>query len=275
MISAKTISVKRCHGLGNMVLLLPALDYLHSKGFKVNLVTRKEWISTFLKLRPEFNITVHSNINTIDLDLLTENVFSAQNRIDEFAELLGIENSISIPRIDVPTVWQKKFEQLSGSIIFAPEAGHSSRKWSFENCQRIKGLFPDETLVLIGTERTPEIICDVDLRSQLNLNELFGILSVCKLVISMDSAVLHIAAAIKKPAVAIFGGVDYRYRLRNNQPVVVLQSQIPCCPCNKDETCKERYECIKTITAEDVKNAADYAMKTENLHNFYLDKDVL
>lgn len=57
MMSAETISIRRCHGLGNVVLLLPVLDHLHSKGFKVNLVTREEWISTFSTLRPKFNIT--------------------------------------------------------------------------------------------------------------------------------------------------------------------------------------------------------------------------
>ena len=275
MMSAETISIRRCHGLGNVVLLLPVLDYLYSKGIKVNLVTREEWISTFSTLRPKFSITVQGNTNTIDLDSLTADAFVTQHRIDEFAQLLGIQDSLSMSQIDVPASWQKPFEKLSDSIIFAPEAGHSSRKWSLENCLRIKSVFPNETLVLVGTERTPEINCDVDLRGKLDVDELFGILSVCKLVISMDSAVLHIAAAIKKPTVAIFGGVDYCYRLREDQPVVVLQSQIPCCPCNKNETCNEQYECMKTISVEDVKNAANYAVKNSSLCSFYLNKDAL
>ena len=138
------------------------------------------------------------------------------------------------PHVDVPAAWKKPFEQLSGSIIFAPEAAHPSRRWPLENCRRVKGLFPDRNLVLVGTKNAPEIACDVDLRGKLNLEGLFGVVALSSVVITMDSAVLHIASAVGIPTVAIFGGVDFRFRIRKEKPVVVLQSKMDCCRCNKN-----------------------------------------
>jgi len=273
--SSTSISIKRCHGLGNVVLLLPVLDYLHNRGFRVNLVTRKEWVSTFSTLRPKCKVTTQKDRNTIDLDSLTADVSPSQHRIDEFAQLLGIEESLPSPQINVPAEWQKCFKQFAGSIIFAPEAAHPSRSWPLENCRRIKSLLPNKTFVLVGTKQNSKISCDVDLRGQLDLKELFGVISVSSVVITMDSAVLHIAAAVRTPTVAIFGGVCSRFRVRKEQPVVIIQSKMACCPCNKNEICEGRYDCIRGITIEDIRKAVNYAVKLENLHNLYLGKDIL
>lgn len=269
MTTAKTIYVKRCHGLGNVVLLMPVLDYLHSTGFCVNLVTKKQWVKAFSTLRPKFKVTTHGNMNTIDFDSLTADIPPSQHRIDEFAQLLGINEVLPAPRVDVPVSWQKPFERFSDSIVFASEAAHPSRRWPLENCRRVKELFPDRTLVLVGTEHVPEIACDVDLRGRLDIAGLFGIISVSRVVITMDSAVLHIAAAVRTHTVAIFGGVAFQFRVRKEQPVVALQSKMDCCPCNKNETCNERYNCIKTIKPEHVQQAIGLANGTGELRDFF------
>ena len=270
-----SLNVKRCHGLGNIILLIPVLDYLYKQGTAIRLVTRQEWVVTLSAIRPHFDIVSGFDEEAMDLDQMTSESYPSQHRSDELAGMLGIDGRIRSLVIDrIPPAWRQPFARLRDCIIFAPEAQHASRCWPEENCRLVKELFPEEQLVLVGTERSPAIQCDVDLRGQLSLSELFGVLSVGKLVISMDSAILHIAAALRKPTVAIFGGVDARFRIRPDQPVVALQSLLSCCPCNKRENCAERYDCIKTITADHVYQAGQLALNTKGYVDFYRTVDL-
>ncbi len=79
----------------------------------------------------------------------------------------------------------------------------------------------------------------------------------------MDSGVLHIAAAVGTPTVALFGGIDPTHRIRKNQNVVVLHSDLDCFPCNKNETCNGQYPCIKSTQPENVANAQKKALETK------------
>jgi len=264
-----SICVKRCHGLGNVILLIPVLDYFHVRGCRICLVTRNEWVQVLSTLRPHFAITTKTSAQAIDLDELTLEISPSQHRTDEFARLLGLNTKIASPCIEIPSHWSVLFEHLAGSIILAPEATHPSRRWPVDYCSQIKELLPKDKLVLVGTEKRFKIACDVDLRGQLDLVGLFGVISISKVIITMDSAVLHIASSMKKAAVAIFGGVDFRYRIRDDQPVVVIQSKMACCPCNKAETCGNRYDCIKSIKPEHVLQAVSIASHTKKLLNFF------
>ena len=270
MTQLASLNIKRCHGLGNVILLLPVLDYLFERGTAICLVTREEWIEAFSAIRPHFSIVTGTEDPVVDLDRTTSELYPSQHRSDELAGMLGIDEPIRSLVIDrIPSRWGRPFTPLRDCIILAPEAQHASRCWPVENCDRIKELFPGDQLVLVGVDKEPLIRCDVDLRGQLSLSELFGVLSVGKLVISMDSAILHIAAALMLPTVAIFGGVDARYRIRLDQPVVALQSSMSCCPCNKREDCEERYDCIKTISADHVYQAAQLALDAQGFIDFY------
>ena len=80
----------------------------------------------------------------------------------------------------------------------------------------------------------------------------------------MDSAVLHIAAALRKPTVAIFGGVDWAFRVRPDHPVVIIQARIDCCPCNKKEVCSGCFPCIDAAGPENVVNAIALAKKAKH-----------
>lgn len=269
---SNTIYVKRCHGLGNVILLLPVLDHLFSLGTKICLITRKEWVDAISGIRPHFEVIagINSQKVVVDLDMMTSEIYPSQHRSDELAKLLGVNTPIVSTQIEtIPAKWSKPFEHLRGSVIFALEAQHPSRSWPLEHCRRIKGLFPEDQLVLVGTKKEPKVPNDIDLRGHLELTDLFGVISVGKVIITMDSAVLHIAAALKRPTVAIFGGVDARYRIRQVQPVVVLQSKMTCCPCNKHEDCDQRFDCILNIDPIHVRQAVNYAPNIRKYLNYF------
>lgn len=255
----RMISIKRCHGLGNVICLLPVLRQLHNAGRQVTIQTQPQWLSAFSQLFPEYLWIADTGPGVTDLDNCTEDQPPVEHRTDELARLLNLTGPFGPPRINVPPSWEKPFRHLRNTLIVAPEAGHPSRQWPTHLINQLKFTLAPQPIVLIGTGNHSAINSDFDLRGQLDLQQLLGLLAVAGAVITMDSGVLHLAAALARPTVAIFGGIDYRYRIHPAQNVVAIQSDLPCCPCNKNEICHDRFDCIKSPTPHDVAAALDLA----------------
>jgi ADP-heptose:LPS heptosyltransferase len=97
----------------------------------------------------------------------------------------------------------------------------------------------------------------IDRRGTLSLTELYGLISASKCVVAMDSAILHIAASLGVPAVAIFSGIDPEYRLNSCSNVIALVADLECRPCNKVEVCDGRYDCLDRISPLNIMRALD------------------
>lgn len=259
---APFLSVRRCHGLGDVLMLLPVLNSLAARGGRVDLLTRKEWRDVLAKFCPRVDIVSEGRPWTIDLDELTRSMPPTQHRTKEFAELLGLEADAAPRRLITPRAWSRRFDAWRQCIVYAPEAGHNARRWpeeyQFELCRSLLG----SPLILVGTKRKPALPCDVDLREDTTLSELFGVVSASRAVVCMDSGVLQVALSIRKPVVAVFGGIDPRYRITPWQRAVALQAPLACVPCNKNETCDETYLCLDAITAKVVLRSLGYVTST-------------
>jgi heptosyltransferase-2 len=103
--------------------------------------------------------------------------------------------------------------------------------------------------------RAPEAASRVlDLVGQTTLGALTGLLSRAVLSISNDSGAMHVAAALGRPVVAIFGPTDERV----TRPVgdhEVLIEPVFCRPCMLRD-CPIDHRCMKRLTADRVFNAA-------------------
>ncbi len=79
-----------------------------------------------------------------------------------------------------------------------------------------------------------------------------GIFSLAKLVISNDSGLMHLAAALKIPQIAIFGSTDPEATGPLNPNAIILKKELSCSPCF-ERTCKYgHYNCLKSIAVEEV-----------------------
>jgi hypothetical protein len=257
-VAGRRVVVKRCWGLGNVLCLLPVLDKMCSNGDEVAVITQGEWVGAMSRLRP--NILWYSELDeeAFDLDAGTVDAAPCEHRTDEFGRLLGVEGPFVSLKIDAPAVWTRPWEHLRGSVVFGPEGGHASRCWPAREAGKL-WEHVDGNLVLVGMSDSPAVPCNMDTRGQLEVEQLVGLLAVAGVVVTMDSAVLHIAAALSVPTVAVFGGVDPSYRVRADQAVVVVQGEMGCCPCNKDEQCDGAFPCIGAARVADVAAAVELA----------------
>lgn len=261
------VRVKRCHGLGNVLLLLPLLDHLRARGRDVLLATRREWVETVQELDPGIEVVAATQARVpdmVDLDFLSQDIRPDRHRTLEFAHMLGLpdgEGDIPARIYQAPAEWARPFSGLARATVFAPEAGHPAREWPPEHTAELCGLVKeqarDETLVITGLEKNSPLACTKDLRGELSLKEMLGLLSLARRVITMDSGALHMAVSLGLPTVALFGGVDPAHRVRPGQKVVVLQADRECAPCDKNETCHGEFPCLRQIRPGHVLEALD------------------
>jgi heptosyltransferase-2 len=99
-----------------------------------------------------------------------------------------------------------------------------------------------------------------NLTGQTSLEEAIDILATADYVVSNDSGLMHLTAALQRPLIAIYGPTspDFTPPLANNSRI--LQQDMECGPCFQ-RTCPEgHHECMKQVNATEVSQLiqADY-----------------
>lgn len=85
-----------------------------------------------------------------------------------------------------------------------------------------------------------------------SLDEAIAMIGLSKAVISNDSGLMHIAAALKTPQVAIFGSSDPAHTPPLSDKAKVIWLNLPCSPCHKRECPLGHLKCLKDIQPEQV-----------------------
>jgi len=97
----------------------------------------------------------------------------------------------------------------------------------------------------------------INLIGRTKVTEVLALIGRCSLFLSNDSGLMHVAAALRVPQVALFGSTDPRKTAPlNDKAVVIHPKEISCTPCFKSE-CPEDLECMKSITVDEVATAAE------------------
>jgi len=163
------------------------------------------------------------------------------------------------------------------SVVLLPGARWQNKRWPAEffaktvarltashpDCKfAIMGVAGDRPLAEIISRAAPERC--LDLTGRTSLSEMVEWLRSAEVVISNDTGPLHVAAALGRPIVAIYGPSDPRYTGPHNQAAGVLQAtNLPCVPCMK-QACQyhEPLACLWTITPEQVVARASAILST-------------
>ncbi|MEW6665975.1 MAG: lipopolysaccharide heptosyltransferase II [Thermodesulfobacteriota bacterium] len=95
--------------------------------------------------------------------------------------------------------------------------------------------------------RTPA----VNLCGRTNLDEVVGVIERCRAFVTNDSGLMHVAAALDVPLVAIFGSTDPEATGPRSSRARVIRQPMGCAPCLKPE-CSRGYACLRSIEPEEV-----------------------
>jgi len=95
----------------------------------------------------------------------------------------------------------------------------------------------------------------INLAGLASLTESVYLISQCRLFLSNDSGLMHVAGALNIPTVAVFGSTNPVTTSPPGEKTILVRKDVPCSPCLK-KTCPTDFRCMMLITVEDVVGAA-------------------
>ena len=113
------------------------------------------------------------------------------------------------------------------------------------------------TFILNTVQHKPIIVRDTTVR------ETASILKGCSLLVTNDSGVMHVGAAIGVPIVALFGPTNEKWVGPVAERRTLVKKDLPCRPCfiysTRHLECKtgRHFECLSSIDVEEVLDAVD------------------
>lgn len=131
-------------------------------------------------------------------------------------------------------------------------------------------------LALCGSENDRDICARIrrgsgnhvhcyDLAGRTSLSEVVDLLSLATAVVSNDSGLMHIAAALQRPLLAIYGATSPDFTPPMGVGSVVLQSQLDCAPCFQRECPLGHHRCMRDTSAQGVVTRLDELLRSSGV----------
>jgi heptosyltransferase II len=150
-------------------------------------------------------------------------------------------------------------------VVFCPGAEYGpAKRWPPEHfaalAQFIAQSFPYARIVALGSpkdsplaqaiaDRAPNVR---NLCGQTSLGEACALISRASAVVTNDSGLMHVAAALRRPLVAVFGSTDPRHTPPLSDLAKVQWLHLECSPCFARECPLGHMNCLRELGAEQV-----------------------
>ena len=202
-------------------------------------------VDWYLAVLPQLGVPVHENFNWL-------------------AERPEISACVKLKRKTDGAQW----------IAIQPGARWDNKRWSVEKFSQLVSLsakkFPELRFAILGgAEDKPlgEAISRIqssrslNLCGEISLPEMVEWIRLCDLMITNDTGPMHVAAALGKPLVALFGPTEPTRTGPYGQLDNVLRVDLPCSPCMKSFCAwKNPNECLAAISVEMVFERVERAL---------------
>jgi heptosyltransferase II len=161
-------------------------------------------------------------------------------------------------------LFSKGIEDHDLLVGLSPGAAYGpAKRWPVERFAAIGDRAIREwgaKVVVIGTEKEKELgetLISATAPGAVNfcgitgLGDALALIKRCRLFVSNDSGLMHVAAALKVPMVAIFGSTDPVATGPRGKNARVVKQDMECSPCLKPE-CPVGYRCLLAVQPDDV-----------------------
>jgi len=118
----------------------------------------------------------------------------------------------------------------------------------------VMGSAKDSEVVATIKQLTKDKI--VDLTGKTSLAEAIDLMSLADTVVSNDSGLMHIASALERPLVAVYGSTDPGFTPPLSQEVKIVRAGLSCSPCFKRECPLQHHQCMTQLSVQKVIDAS-------------------
>jgi lipopolysaccharide heptosyltransferase II len=263
---------------------------LKTRNFEVTLDLQRHFKSGFFSLlsKSPRRIGFHrKNAKEFNWIFNTETIEPCSNEVSKVHHYLSFLKQIEIPLPtqinfglheaikveDISPVLRERSSPLVGLVLGST---WSSKDWPFEGYERLVSLLAKDGCipVLLGDKTqgdlarrildsyrgNPETI--INLAGQTTLRELLGAMSVLDLCAGPDSGPGHIAAALQKPYISLFGPTSPERVAPFGQEHLTMRSGIGCSPCWRRVCPGLDTLCMRLLSAEAVMQQVRHVLNT-------------
>jgi len=225
---------------------------------------------SFNKLNVEKFILTNFKINTLPKKHIVDRCLETVASLGVINDGMGLDYFIpkmdEIKKDDIPT------SHMHGYIAIVIGAALATKKLPLHKLKALCAAI-DHPVILLGGKEDYEDgkeIANVDeikiynACGKFNLNESADLVKGAKLVISHDTGLMHIAAALQKPVISVWGntvpafGMYPYYGSRSNKEYDVVEiNKLWCRPCSKigfKKCPKGHFKCMEKIDVNDIVN---------------------
>jgi heptosyltransferase-1 len=171
-----------------------------------------------------------------------------------------------LPKLGVPVhngfTWLPERTAVAAGIVarWHPDPGRWIALQPGARWFAVLGGKDDQALAEAVCRVAPER--SLNLAGQTSLPEMVEWLRRCDLMVTNDTGPMHVAAALGKPVVGVFGPTEPRRTGPYGQLDGVIQQQLPCVPCLKSRCRWSRpMECLTTISPATVFDAVQRELR--------------
>ncbi|GLU33109.1 lipopolysaccharide heptosyltransferase II [Trinickia caryophylli] len=150
-------------------------------------------------------------------------------------------------------------------LVFCPGAEYgSAKRWPAEHFAALARMvgqsFPYTQIVALGSPKDAPIAQAIveaapnvrNLCGQTSLGEACALIARAGAVVSNDSGLMHVAAALRRPLVAVFGSSDPRHTPPLSDLAKVQWLHLECSPCFARECPLGHLRCLRELSPEQV-----------------------
>jgi len=153
--------------------------------------------------------------------------------------------------------------------VLAPGTMWETKHWAAENFAAVARHFlrQGRRVVLVGTDRDRRTCAEValaapgavDLAGRTTLSELAALVRRAAICLTNDSGAMHLAVALGRPVVSVFGPSDPLWIGPYRRPESVVAAGVPCAPCYLRELrrCRYGHACMRDVSPETVIERAE------------------
>ncbi len=172
---------------------------------------------------------------------------------------------LNIDRHNQQAITEKFQVELSKKILaLCPGAEYGpAKRWPAEHYAKLAKHIMAQgwTVFLFGSEKDKSVAEQIngltgnacqDFSGKTSLAEAVDLMSLAEIVVTNDSGLMHIAAALDKKVIAIYGSSDPGFTPPLNASATVIDLKLDCSPCFKRECPLGHTHCLTEISPDQV-----------------------